>query len=642
MDNLYATAELGAIPIITRSAETPPRLQHHQGSIELQPTPVQQRQDLSGWVPENPWVDYVNSGQEGGTTGNLRTSPLQQSHTQILPTEHQQEQMQMRQRRMDEMNREDMQFPQQQSNQQQQPRVTRLRVAGEAVPWRDIGVAAPTSQELEEGNQQQPVFPASASTSRGNQVLNRRNQQIFDLQPQQQATPTDSNRSSSRTRPTVATMARLFDAGEEMQQNRRYGRDGGGNLSVQEQRALNLGQQQEQQQQQARPVALVSLRTTMDIYSQIRESMQRARPLSGTTTARTSEPVSRLENIRSVIDARLPNRPQIGAIEFPSLERTTNNGRRSLNVEIVYHDVNQLSVLAPDTPNGQIPSTTFNEDDLPDLLTRSSTNTPEVSIPQTTTDTPSNTFSTPATIDETSLDPIAIFETYINAHMLSEAEKHVAQQSHLQTTGTTPPATSTSAQINHPTSLPPSAIQSMRAHPSPYQPSYNIDAYLHPEITIPRQRYTRTTTLDQHNQQHIFIDETPDPHVHAQDLHTEHQRAMGQAAAIRTGSTGLAKLLDLNGSPVPPAAWEHVDLVMKVVCGGNSTAIGGGNGDGSPTSGSAGGVRVGGVSRRRSEELETGGNNSEGNQERNLRRRFGRRGGVGVYGDGFYEEFGLW
>ncbi|KAJ3017663.1 UNVERIFIED_CONTAM: hypothetical protein HDU68_011536, partial [Siphonaria sp. JEL0065] len=351
------------------------------------------------------------------------------------------------------------------------------------------------------------------------------------------------------------------------------------------------------------------------------------------TSNALEQTVSRIENIRSMIEARLPDRPQTESIEFPTLERTTNNGRRLSNDEVVYHDWNQLSVLAIDAPNGQITSTTFNEYDLPG---RSSTYTSEISIPQTTT-IPSNTFSTPATMDETSLDPIAIFERYINIHMLSEAEKHASQQS----TGTNPPATSTPAQINHPTSLPQSSIQSMTARPSPYQPSYNIESYPHPEITIPRQRYTRTTTLDLHSQYHTFIDETPDPHAHTQDLYMEQQHAMEQAASIRTGSTGLARLLDVNGCPVPPAAWEHVDLVMKVLCGGNSTAIGGGNGDGSSTSGGSGGVRIAGVSRRWSEEAETGGNSSEGNQEtRNQRRRLGRRGGVGVYGDGFYEEFG--
>ncbi|KAJ3012222.1 UNVERIFIED_CONTAM: hypothetical protein HDU68_001315 [Siphonaria sp. JEL0065] len=68
-----------------------------------------------------------------------------------------------------------------------------------------------------------------------------------------------------------------------------------------------------------------------------------------------------------------------------------------------------------------------------------------------------------------------------------------------------------------------------------------------------------------------------DPHVHAQDLYTEQQSSMGQAASIRTGSTGLARLLDMNGCPVPLAAWEHVDLVMKVLCGTNSTIGGSGN-----------------------------------------------------------------
>ncbi|KAJ3228496.1 hypothetical protein HDU81_006146 [Chytriomyces hyalinus] len=181
---------------------------------------------------------------------------------------------------------------------------------------------------------------------------------------------------------------------------------------------------------------------------------------------------------------------------------------------------------------------------------------------------------------ENNLDPVALFESYINAHIdqsVLEAEEKTNQQNQSQNalSGSNANTQNTrhSTEEPHPTDLPCSVTNSKSAN--------HLLQHLIP-ITIPLEHYSRSLTTHRRTAPqeiyptaekpetapmaaHVYLDplrRAPSPTLVAETC----QAAYSQQYRIATGETGLARLLDANGAPVSPARWEHVDLVMKVLC----------------------------------------------------------------------------
>ncbi|KAJ3071248.1 hypothetical protein HDU98_005629 [Podochytrium sp. JEL0797] len=359
-------------------------------------------------------------------------------------------------------------------------------------------------------------------------------------------------------------------------------------------------------------------------------SSRASQSIRGPSSDTAQRVLARLSNIRAMINTPAPNLTidATTSTSFPSVARTTNTGRRSIssNIEVLPR---------PTAPAGIIIDTnSHTNDDMPDLLSRSSSTITTDASP--TTDSANGAATTTA-----NLDPIRIFETYLNDHMgrtQDDEEKRQLEilRSQLHNHPTT--ASIHNPTRRHPTNLPESAAKlstSSLVFPAP------------PQVHIPPTHHTATTT---HSHPIVFIDPTPYPmdHRHAQHLTSETLDACAQAHAIRTSGTGLARLLDANGCPFPPCGWDHVDLVMKFLCSGAAggagvSSLSAGNGDAAVANATTGATRS---YRRRSDGvIEAGG--GEGQQQtdfhegmRNQRRRLARRGTAAF--DGWGEELVDW
>ncbi|ORY50429.1 hypothetical protein BCR33DRAFT_529364 [Rhizoclosmatium globosum] len=239
----------------------------------------------------------------------------------------------------------------------------------------------------------------------------------------------------------------------------------------------------------------------------------------------TERVVARITNIRAMI------RPTTPSVALPPMTRTTNTGRRST---IQTQPQLQTHIEIHPQPQSDV------DDEMPSLLTRSSTANSEISTSQTTP-----------------FDPVALFERYLNQHIDNEK----------QPTPTNTQSSGLRKNSCHPTNLPTltlRSLQQLRALGSLNNTRVSL--------TIPRERHQRIMYLN--GKSHTFIDEMPDLKL----LEIENDQLKWQVGeqghAIRCSGTGLVKLLDVNGCPVAPASWEHVDLVMKVLCSGGSSSTG--------------------------------------------------------------------
>ncbi|KAJ3263683.1 hypothetical protein HDU77_010228 [Chytriomyces hyalinus] len=239
---------------------------------------------------------------------------------------------------------------------------------------------------------------------------------------------------------------------------------------------------------------------------------------------------------------------------------------------------------------------------------------------------------------ENNLDPVALFESYINAHIdqsVLEAEEKTNQQNQSQNalSGTNANAQNSrhSTEEPHPTDLPSSVTNSKSTN--------HLLQHLIP-ITIPLEHYSRSLTTHRGTEfhetdptpekpetapmmAHVYLDplrRAPSPNLVAETC----RAAYSQQYRIATGETGLARLLDANGAPVSPARWEHVDLVMKVLCeaGKAHTLVRSGFGGDESSSESA-------QQHQQQQQLQRGMRRGGGEETgRNLRRRVRRESGV--------------
>ncbi|KAI9328841.1 hypothetical protein BDR26DRAFT_873439 [Obelidium mucronatum] len=618
MDILAATAELS------------------QPLPERMPRP----ESLSSWTPENPWAASINNQRTEPTgTWEETSEPLQS----VGPPHRQPQNILAEQSRHHQM-------------QQSRRNWTIASAAGYQ------SVSQHHQHNMRAGPQQQhPQIPQRPQHRNSNEAVATNNEASVTSRGNRDRSNLGQGYQAEgrmrRERPNVSTMARLFDVWEEMQQRRRYGRDGGGELTTQERdpfRANGIFPEGSESGTE-RQAAMGNLRSTIGIYR--RMNMQRNEDSMSlqNATPNLQQSVSRIEQIRSLMSAAQQQmnaaQQQQHAGSFPPVAAELGGG-----VDVVYHDTNHLTVTPRDATSDEqstVARLLSDDDEIPEIITRSSSAS-AISVTLLPTN-PNTAPNEPSNNDP--YDPVSIFESYINAHILSEAEKRAQEAAQRQQAHQHSSSTTTSIQQNtnhHPTSLSPTTLQSFKNSRNPHHPSSTLQPTKPPPITIPPSRYTKTIHLrnNHHHQQpfntHTFTDDTPPPHILQQDLTQETEHAVSQLHAIRTSGTGLARLLDVNGCPVAPAGWEHVSLVMKVLCGGHGgggpgSSSSSGNGDGAASVFAAGAASR--HLRRRNEELSNNGGSgsNNGNQDsRNQRRRLGRQGGGGsVYSEG-YDDFGEW
>ncbi|KAJ3113774.1 hypothetical protein HK100_001887 [Physocladia obscura] len=189
-----------------------------------------------------------------------------------------------------------------------------------------------------------------------------------------------------------------------------------------------------------------------------------------------------------------------------------------------------------------------------------------------------------------------LFESFINGYL--DAEKCEERDQSSQTNRNKNESNS-SAQKPHPTSLPSTVITG-------YTPLHcNSLPLKTPHPTVPFQAVSRTIWIKGNS--HVLFDPLLSNAHNASAVEgwfsrtyrdlcdCEHRHAESQALVIRTTGTGLSRLLDANACPVMPADWSHVDIMMKVLCGGGEGV--GGNGDGHLNGGASGAVGIGAFDR---------------------------------------------
>ncbi|KAI8615871.1 hypothetical protein BC830DRAFT_255557 [Chytriomyces sp. MP71] len=385
-----------------------------------------------------------------------------------------------------------------------------------------------------------------------------------------------------------------------------------------------------------------SVRDAMSRVARFSSMMTPLLTLQQQTEANINDDMDTIPAVPATVIARRDSQDNIvGArnIVFPEMSRqNANSGQSSPNRRIYFDDMRRSRVQP--TGNGQ--GAIISSENQPSRVSTASTARPAPQLPLPTHQQPAsrqNSESEPAALHLTSsdthssssaasfqifpgrvmptaspargvdpLDPVALFEHYINAHIdqavLDSEEKHLASNNTTNPSNSNPANSSQTGTTNplhrHPTDLP------TTFHPTTRHPS----SLTVPTITIPLHHtlHSATSRTEPHTQT-AYIP-TQAASARASAYRRETAAAAAQMYAQARSGTGLARMLDANGAPVAPARWEHVDLVMRMLC-----------------SGGVGGERIiRGVQRRGGEEEGEG-------QGRNLRRRV-RGGGVHVTVEG--------